>query len=233
MFSTGDGSMTSKTLKMCSAVLLSAGLAAAMLPTGGCAAGLLIGGMADSYQRQATHNVKAKYTGLRGESIAVVVSADQSVQADHPGMIQVLSLNIARRLKDNAGPSAWALPEDVLRYQATNPAWTARTMGQLADDIGVDRIVFIELTEFRLHEPGNPYIWDGYASGRVAVIEADGPYPDDFVFEEFVSVAFPDQKNLGPMQVPEDTVLIALAQRFVDRSSWLFYDHEEKVRPDY
>jgi len=225
--------MRSKIFGAGAVLLVGSGMLCGVMSVGGCAAGQLIGGMADSYQRQAKHTVKAKYTGLRGESIAVIVWADQAVQADHPGMIQVLSMNIARRLRENAGPSAWAIPEDVLRYQATNPAWTAKTMGQLAEDIGVDRIVFIELTEYRLHEPGNPYIWDGFASGRVAVVEADGPYPDEFVFEDFVVVSFPDQKNLGPMQVPESTVQIALAQRFVDRASWLFYDHEEMVRPDY
>ncbi len=57
----------------------------------------------------------------------------------------------------------------------------------------------VELQEFRLHDPGNQYLWNA-AIGTVGVIESDGLVPENYVFEKIVSVKFPDKQGTGPLE---------------------------------
>ena len=97
----------------------------------------------------------------------------------------------------------------------------------------VDRLIYIDLYEYTLHEPGNSYLWAGAASGSVAVIEADSPYPDEFAFQLPVGVQFPDQMGFGPAELSKQQVSSVLSNRIIDRASWLFYEHEEDYYPEY
>ncbi len=220
--------------------LLAAGAALAALAAAavqsGCVLGQLVGGMAASAQRTGTTTVTARYAGLRGKSFAVVVYADRIIQADFPEVVGDLTVTIARRLaaQDEAvGASGFVPGERILEYQYSNPRWVVMPWRELGEQLGVDRLIVVELQEFRLHDPGNQYTWAGVASGAVRVVELDGPAPDSPIFQETVTVRFPDQDGYGPMQMPGSTIQLALSKRFVDRASWLFYDHEEPNYPDY
>ncbi|MBY0263775.1 MAG: hypothetical protein K2Q20_15630 [Phycisphaerales bacterium] len=202
-------------------------LAAALLPAAGCAVGQLIGGMAASAERAGSKIVKPKYEGLEGKTFAVVIAADRGVQADQPDIVPLMSREITRRLSDNCGASGVVPADDVLKFQYQRPGWVAMSPGDLAKELGVERLVFVELQDFALNDPGNVYIWAGSAVATVRVLEADGRLKDDFAFREPLRVGFPDQEGLGPMQIPAETVRAALAKRIIDRVSWLFYEHEE------
>ncbi len=205
-------------------------LAGAAAIVGGCAAGQLVGGMLSSYERTGSRDVEAKYRGLAGKNFAVVVHADRIIQADFPEVVGDLTITIARRLADpaNAVGAAGYVPGDrVLQYQYNNPRWVVMSWRELAEEMGVERLIVVELTEFRLSDPGNQYTWAGVASGIVRVVETDGPSGDIPVLQEPITVRFPDQDGYGPMQIPASGIRLALCKRFVDRASWLFYDHQE------
>jgi hypothetical protein len=170
---------------------------------GGCALGQLAGGMAASAERTGTKDVKAKYAGLDGKSFAVVVAADRAIQVDHPGEVILLTREIARRLSEETEASGWVPPDKVLAFQSRRPGWVAMSPAALAKELGVERLVFVDLSEFALHEPGNPHVWAGAAAGSISVIEADGEFPDESAFKESIRVSFPDSDGLGPQQVEE------------------------------
>ena len=201
---------------------------------GGCTA---IGFMAESYKRESTHEVKAEYEGLAGKSFAVVVTADRMIEADHPGINDRMCAKITERLsaQGNVPLAGGFVPaKQVLRYLYDNPSWPARPLPELATGLGgVDRLVYIELTEYRLHEPGNPYEWSGVASANVSVLELDGTNPENFAFEKPLTVKFPDKKGVDSSQLGADGMTSVLSSRLVDRASWLFYNHQEPYYPDY
>lgn len=200
----------------------------------GCSA---IGFAAESYRRSSTYEVKAMYEGLAGKSFAVVVAADRTIQADHPGLLDRITIRVTERLADQKNiprAGAFARPEQVLRVLYDRPAWGTMTMTQLAEVLGgVQRIVYIEIYEYRLNEPGNAYEWEGVASGSVSVIEADGNAPEVRAFEQNVSVRFPTIKGVSVEQVPQAAITTELSRRFIDRASWLFYNHQEPYYPEY
>lgn len=210
-------------------------LVLAALGLAGCAVPALAGMMARSAQESGTRTVEADYTGLEGKSYAVVVSADRSIEASYPGVVAMLTQKINDRLHDSAGAIGWIASEDLLTYLYNNPRWIARPRSELAADLGVDRLVVVDLQEFHLYDPGNQYLWDGVAQGRVAVVEADSPVPDSFAYDTTVTVRFPDKSGSGPLEMPQALVSSALIKRFVDRASWTFFKHEEPYirNPNY
>lgn len=193
----------------------------------------LIGGMAESYKQSSTHAVAPTYLGLQGKSVAVVVIADRSIEADFPGLSSTLIERCNERIRQFGNPRQAFPSVQLVQFLLNNPQLMVRPRGELAKELGVERLVVVELTEFRLNDPGNQYLWDGVAGGQVSVVEADGPLPDDYAFSRAVKVTFPDQKGIGPEQYGRDVVSSALLVRFVDRSTWMFYEHQEPYYPKY
>lgn len=206
-------------------------LGASIIAAGGCQTiGAVFGGMAANNEKSSIKDVTPRYDGLRGKSFAVVVAADRVIQADYPSVVGDLTLTISRRLadaKNDVGASGYVPGDKVLGYQYNNPRWVAMTPEELARGLGVQRLVFIDLQEYRLNDPGNQYLWAGVAAGTVRVVEADGKTPGVFIFQEPVRVQFPDKDGYGPGQLPAQAVSIELSRRFCDRAAWLFHQHEE------
>lgn len=193
----------------------------------GCIVGAAIGGMAESYKRTGSTEIEAEYEGLTGKSFAVVVSAERVIEGNNPGISARINQRVNDRIIQNAG-AAFAIPSaDLLTVLYNTPQWPAMTRGEVAEMLGVERLVVVELVEYRLNEPGNKYIWDGSASCVVSVYESDSPFPDDPVFEKAIRVSFPDTSGLMRTEIPEAAVNTELANRITNRVSWLFYTHEE------
>lgn len=197
------------------------------LAVGGCALGQLVGGMAASAERTGTRKVEAKYRGLADRTFAVIIAADRIVQSEHPDMVVLATREISRRLEQNAGATGVLPADEVLRFQFQNPAWVLMPHRDLAEKLAVDRLVLVELTEFALNEPGNPYIWNGVAAGTVTVIDPSQPFGGEQSFREPVRVRFPDNEGVNAEQIPGQVVAQALVRRLSDRVAWMFYDHEE------
>lgn len=210
------------------ALRVSAMLALALAGSGGgCAVGALVGGMADSAHRAGSHDVEAEYTELQGRSFAAVVAADRATQARFSTLAAELTGRINTRIAEAAGASGWVPPDQIVAYLNNNPSWPAWPRDRLIEEFGVDRLIVIDLAEFRLYEVGNQHLWDGLAHGTVSVFEADSASPDFEAFAREIRVAFPDQPGYGPGELPEAAVATELLRRFVDRTVWLFHDHEE------
>lgn len=213
---------------------VAAGLALLAIP--GCIAGTLIGGMAESYRRTGSSTKPAEYVGIESKTFAVVTTAGRSIQAEYPGLIARVTAEINNRIAnpDNgAGATAYIPSRDLLAELYNRPEWPALPPGEVADMLGVERLIYIELIEYRLNEPGNKYLWDGLAAGTVAVYEADSAVPDDPIFERAIRVSFPDGTGYGPGELPREAVNTALSNRFIDRCAWLFYEHEEPNDIEY
>jgi hypothetical protein len=131
------------------ALLASMGFAAAV--GSGCSAGALIGGMADSYRRNSTKTVEAEYRGLEGKSFAVLVTAPAVVQAEFPQLVDRVAAEITGRLAENnqANASGFIPAERVIDWMYNRPNWVARPIGDIAKELGVQRIIYVDITSRR------------------------------------------------------------------------------------
>ncbi|CAG0951069.1 hypothetical protein PHYC_00205 [Phycisphaerales bacterium] len=212
-------------------------------PVTACAVSLLVGGCqlvgvaVENYRKDATKTVDAESTVLEGKSFAAIVVADRGIQGDFPAMVDDLTATLTARLSssgNNPRAGGFIPANDVLAYIYSSPAWTYKSKAELAEALGgVDRIVILEIMEYRLHDPGNPYVWDGMASGVISVYDPSSPTPELAIFERTISIRYPDETGKGPNDTPAALVYSQLGGRLIDRASWPFYDHKEPYYPKY
>ncbi len=193
----------------------------------------LAGFIAAGIQENTPVKVFAEYEGLEGKTFAVVIDADRAIQGRWPTLVPDLTARIDAEIAANTLASGHVPPSDVVMFQQTTPRWTIMSRAELASQLAggegaVDRIILIELFEFRLNEPGNRHLWDGVAAGTVAVLETDSAFPEEYAFNRPISVGFPDGSGYGPDEMSASLVATALVQRFAQRCAWLFFDHEEE-----
>lgn len=214
-----------------------AGVVVAAFALGVCMGGCqLVGVMAASEERYGSHNVEAAYTGLVGKSYAVVAWTDRSTQMEYPALAPSLMQRVDLTLAAEAGASGHIEGDAVTDYLANTPQWVAWPRSKLAEELGedgVDRVVLIEVNEFRTNEPGNEYLWDGVAWATVSVIERGESGSDAEVFRKEIRVTYPDATGYGPEEISRQGVASVLLKRLIDRAGWLFFEHVEPNALEY
>ncbi len=200
---------------------------------GGCGAvAKLIGGMAQNYEYQLRIEVLPQYSGLEGQTVAVIVEADLSTLYEHPNTVAKIAGGVVGRIRRDV-PSAQVVdPGMVINWQYRTPQWNALPYGQIAEQLGVNRLVHIDLYEYRLHPPGNRWEWQGACSASVGVVERDGFDPDTFVEVFAVETRFPDIKGVGLESANRAQIEIGLLAEFIKKTAWLFHTHLEPKYPD-
>lgn len=173
-----------------------------------------------------TYHVKAQYLGLENQRVAVMVAADEYTLFQAPGAPLKVSRAVSSRIAANVPGVTVVPPRDVMKFQQENPYWTAVPYGELVAKLDVDRIVLIDLIEYRTHEPGNAHVWQGMATGEIGVVEAEAEDPDNFAFATTVRAQFPEQSAIGMLNTDNETVELGLLVTFARDAGGLFFDHE-------
>ena len=107
-------------------------------------------------------------------------------------------MNVSKRLQENVEGIKVLDFRQVMQWQYQTPSWSMLSYGEMAEELGVERVVFIELYEFRRLPPeGNSYLWDGACAATLGVIEEDGWDPDSFAKTWEIGVKFPDIQGVG------------------------------------
>jgi len=200
-------------------------LAATVFVSGGCFVANLAGAIGGEIERNKKIEVLAEYEGLENKSVAVIVHADAATLYEFPSVAQTVSGNVAFRIQQNVRGVSILPPAAVAQWQYQTPAWSTLPYGQIADELNVDRVVLVDIFEFRLHPPGNRWIWDGMAGASIGIIERDSLDPDAFVEEYSVAVKFPDVADLSRESAQEDAIQTGLVAKFTQTVNKLFYDH--------
>lgn len=237
--------LTCRSLAMASVVksILAAGAIVGVVLLAGCQAFGVFAVMADAYERTGSSTIPAQYDGLRGKRVAVVVYTDMATAMDDPELITRVGANVSAVLAGTpeagiGGEFGGGVinPMAVRNFQVSNPSWPAWSFGDIAKALGAERLVWVEIHTHRLHEPGNDYTFAGTMAGRVAVVESGefvDEYVDDFAFESEVAVRFPDGEGYTKGDLTSGQVRSVLEKRFIDRVTWLFFEHEEANMIEY
>ena len=96
----------------------------------------------------------------------------------------------------------------------------------------MDRLVHVDVFEYRLNPPGNRYLWEGVCSAYISVAERDGVDPDSFADQFMIESTFPTARAVSRESADAVRIQAGLLKTFVDRTSWLFYLHLEPKWPD-
>lgn len=198
----------------------------------GCFVGELAGAIGQNIERYKKIEVLPEYYGLENKTVAVVVQCDASILYEHASVYGTIAMNVSRRIQDNV-PGAKVLDyRTVMQWQYQTPTWSMLPYGEIAKELGVERVVFIEVYEFRLNPPGNRYLWDGVCAATLGVIEQDGWDSDSFAKTWDLTAKFPDMQGVGRESATASAIQMGVLAKFVDEATWLFYRHVEDKYPD-
>ncbi len=176
--------------------------------------------------------VLAKYRGLENRTVAIVANADRGILYEYPTVLPQVVSNVAFGIRERVSGAKVLTPAESMGWCFRTPSWHTMPLGQVAEELGVDRVVVVNIYEFRLNPPGNRWIWEGMAAANIGIIEADGIDPDAFAEEYSVAVRFPDQKDISRESEPEGKIQFGLTAKFTQTINKLFYDHMTAKYPD-
>lgn len=172
--------------------------------------------------------VKANYRGLENKRVAVLVSADEYTLFRFPRSPAALGTAMSNRIQSNVAGVSVALPGEVEAFRRQNPYWVSSRPSRLLDQLGVDRLVVVELNDYRTNEQGNANVWRGVIDAVVGVYEADAEVPDDRTFEQQVRAEFPENSRFGVLShhAERHEIETAVLERFTLYAAGQFFDHE-------
>ena len=207
-------------------------LAAVFAALSGCAVFGLYGAMKQNEEYQKEIEVLPVYDDLGHKRVAVVVNTDMGTLYQFPTALESISQGVALRVQKNVPDVIVLSPAVVSRWQYLTPQWNTLTYGEMAEQLNVDRVIYVDLYEFRLNPPGNAWQWEGVAAANIGIIEREG-YGSDLFADEFHVVAkFPDLSNVTRESASAEEIQFGLLADFIKRASWLFYRHLEPKHPD-
>ena len=205
---------------------------ASLLPLSGCILAGLSSAIGANIEKQKQIEVLAKYRGLENKSVAVLAHSDQRTAYEFPTAIPNIVGNMVLILDKNVPGVRVLDPRYSVTWMHQTPGWPTLPLADLAKELDVDRVIVIDIFEYRLNPEGNSFLWDGVAGANVSVVERDGIDPDSFAEEFQVISKFPDMEGIGKAQAGPREIEIGLQKTFVDQVGFLFYDHVEEKYPD-
>lgn len=213
-------------------------LVGGMSLTAGCAAVNLASGMAQNAEYQKKLRIPAAYDRLAGKEVAVLVNTNMSMMYEHPYLAERIALGVASGIQQHDVdliPGVKVIPpENTLRWQYSTPGWTMLSYGDIASGLGAERVIIVDVYEYRLNPPGNRYEWEGTCAARVRVIEAapDALDPETPRAEFDVIAHYPLNMMLPAEAASGQAIEAGLLIAFIQKTAWLFYEHEEPKYPD-
>lgn len=211
--------------RMTGRLLAGALLGAAWMTSSGCEVIGFVGEAVDSEQEV---ELVARYTGLNGKRVAVLIDAPLDAQYQHPRAVPGLCEFISAGLRESCEGAQIMPPNYVVAYQANNIYWYTMDIEDLARALKVDRIVMVDLVEYRLLAPGNSYLWDGVIVGDINVYETDSLDPNAIIFRERIKARFPSVDGVRRDQEPETRIEQGLQIKFAQESVNLFRTYTRK-----
>lgn len=183
---------------------------------------------ATAFGGEKTYKVQAQYRGLEGKTAAVLVSADEYLLFTQPQVPQLLIRAVSRELAAHVDDIRVVNPRRMAAFQQRNPYWSTTPYTRLIEELEVDRLVIVDLAEYRLHEPGNKHVWRGVITASVSVAEAEQSDPDQLAFSTQVRALFPEDRELGLVNVDREQIELGTLKLFSLKVGRVFYDHEIK-----
>ena len=117
-------------------------------------------------------------------------------------------------------------------WQFNTAQWSALPYGDIAEQLGVDRIVYVEIYEYRIHPPGNRLMMEGVCAATIGIIERDSIDPDNFAQAMDITTMFPEDQHVTIDEIAPDQMRFTLTSLFIRDTAWLFHRHIEPKYPD-
>ena len=178
--------------------------------------------------------IPARYNGLAGHSVAVLVWVPRGLEVDYPAMRLDLVTGIQSRLQQaqNAGKGELKnatfphAPASLVRFQQDHPELERSPIVSVAPRLKVDRLIYVEVENFQTRSEQAVELYRGSATVSLRVVAVDSGAGKLAYEEAGGSVTFPPSApaegipNAGDAKIYRGTIdLLAqvIAERFYSR----------------
>ena len=188
--------------------------------------------------------VRAKYAGMKRQSVGVMTWADRGVRTDWPAIQLDISAGVQRKLQVQTSDKkvrefeGTTFPVDarsVVRYQQDYPQIEGMNIVDVAPKLGVSRLIYVELGAFQTRSDVSLELFKGNAVATVKVIEisqdpATGKKTGKVAFEAGeVAITFPKKGPAeGTTGLTDFTVYAGTIDLLTTTVAEMFYQHEEE-----
>lgn len=181
------------------------------------------------FSPEQTRTIEAEYAHLEGQQTLILVWADDSILFDFPYVQFELAEFVRSALISNVRGVEVVSPRSVATYQAKNPNWTRQHPTEIAKQFRADRVVMIELIDYRTREPQATHLLRGHISANVRVYDAEygtgvGPV---WTSDDPVEVNYPEDQA-GTFGVTDEQIRRTTMQLFAAEVAGKFYDRKVK-----
>ena len=171
----------------------------------------------------------AEYTNFEGERVAVMASAPSTMH--YHKVLEDLVKGLRMHLLADYQQITVLDEARIERYKRDNPSWFATPPSRILDELAVDRLVYMDVAEFRPHVEGDPYQLRGSAMVNLRVVErlqGEGD-PDVSSYSRSLNAVFPDKSAGIPpnARLNANSVVRGLTERLVVRSAFVLTPEEE------
>ncbi|MCC7145520.1 MAG: hypothetical protein IT443_03670 [Phycisphaeraceae bacterium] len=178
-------------------------------------------------ERKKVYKVAAEYRGLEGHSVGVLVSANDVTLLYSPNAPELVAKQISADLQAHVTGIRLADPKQLAEFSERNPYWSVTPFRDLLARLQVERLIVIELVEYRLRDADNSFMWRGYSLANVSVAAADAEDVERPVYQTQVRAFFPaGGRSPGMANVEPQIMDTGLSRALAEQVGGLFYDHE-------
>jgi hypothetical protein len=200
-----------------------------LLPLSGCH---VLGAVASKMQGPTV--VKPGYTGLKGQTVAVMAWADRDLRIEHSALQLDVSQGVYQKLRKTQSHGAeelagakfprTAAPDAMVRFLYDNPRYDTDSIPEIAPQLGVNRLIYLEVEDFTTHPAEVPELFRGQLSALLRVIEVSPDGQAKVAYQDRVEAVWPP--NTPPEGRPDlgdkvtylgtlDAFTTAVVQKFV------------------
>jgi hypothetical protein len=172
--------------------------ALALLPlaSSGCQA---VGAVA--YKLRGPTVVKPAYTGFKGQTVAVMAWADRDLRIEHSALQLDVSQGVYEKLRKSQRRGAdelagtrfprTAAPDAMVRFLYDNPRYDTDSIPEIAPQLGVNRLIYLEVEDFSTQSEEVPELFRGHLSALLRVIEVAPDGRAKVAFQDRVQAVWP------------------------------------------
>lgn len=154
----------------------------------------------------------AAYSGLAGQSIAVMVWADRGIRIDWPSIQLDLANVVQNKIRGSGAPeikdSTFPVPPaSIVKYQRDYPATESMPITETAPKFGASRLIYIELTSFSTRSAASLQMFRGNATAMVRVMEVSGNQAVVGYEESNIKAFYPPKSPPDGVLNSDDTII--------------------------
>lgn len=203
-----------------------------LLPLVALPSGCSVLGLAANAMPEAP--IPARYNGLAGHSVAVLVWVPRGLEVDYPALRLDLVTGIQSRLqrahkagKDELKNATFPhAPASLVRFQEDHPELERSPIASVAPRLKVDRLIYVEVENFQTRSEQAVELYRGSATASLRVVAVDGAAAKVVYEEGGGKVTFP--KSAPAEGIPDagdakiyrgttETLAQVIAERFYSR----------------